>query len=108
MRVLQSPAEKCEHSLSDLQWTESRPPPTVLPCLRELGDSERCALLRSLAALGAVFVGSSHPLVTALRRAEQDDDALAEACALLEALPSLPKRHLLVTFLVVNDAGKPR
>src|ERR1700724_2980887 len=55
------------------------------PWLRALGDCERCAQLRSLAALAAVFVGSANPLVTALRRAEQDDSELARAFALLEA-----------------------
>jgi hypothetical protein len=39
------------------------------PWLRALGDCERCAQLRSLAALAAVFVGSANRLVTALRRA---------------------------------------
>src|SRR5580704_6616047 len=56
------------------------------PWLRALGDCERCVQLRSLAALAAVLVGSSNPLVTALRCAERDDDALARAYALLEAL----------------------
>jgi hypothetical protein len=68
------------------------------PWLRALGDCERCAQLRSLAALAAVFVGSANPLVTALRRAEQDDSELARAFALLEALPSIAKRRLLTTL----------
>jgi hypothetical protein len=76
------------------------------PWLRALGDCERCVQLRSLAALAAVLVGSSNPLVTALRCAERDDDALARAYALLEALPSLPKRRLLATYQAVEDAGK--
>lgn len=76
------------------------------PWLRELGDPERCAQLRrSLASLAALFVGSDNPLVTALRRAERDDGELARAFALLEALPSIPKRQLLTTYLVVEDAS---
>jgi hypothetical protein len=75
------------------------------PWLRELGDTERCAQLRSLAALAAVFVGSGNPLVAALRCAERDDVALARAHVLLEAMPSIPKRRLLATYLAVNDAG---
>jgi hypothetical protein len=78
------------------------------PWLRALGDCERCAQLRSLAALAAVFVGSANPLVTTLRRAERDDDALARAYTLLEALPSIPKRRLLSTYLAVDDAGRCR
>jgi hypothetical protein len=78
------------------------------PWLRALGDCERCAQLRSLAALAAVFVGSTNPLVTALRRAERDDDALARAYTLIEALPSIPKRRLLSTYLAVDDAGRCR
>jgi hypothetical protein len=66
------------------------------PWLRALGDCERCAQLRSLAALAAVFVGSGNPLVSVLRRAERDDE---------EALPSIPKRRLLATYGAVTDAG---
>jgi hypothetical protein len=78
------------------------------PWLRALGDCERCAQLRSLAALAAVFVGSANPLVTTLRRAERDDDALARAYTQLEALPSIPKCRLLSTYLAVDDAGRCR
>ena len=72
---------------------------------RELGDSERNAQLRSLAALAAVFVGNRNPLVTALRLAEEDDTELGRAYVLLEALPTLPKRRLLSTYLAVHEAG---
>jgi hypothetical protein len=75
------------------------------PWLRALGDCERCAQLRSLAALAAVYVGSSNLLVTVLRRAEQDDNELARAFALLEALPSIAKRRLLTTYQAVEDAS---
>jgi hypothetical protein len=78
------------------------------PWLRALGDCERCARLRSLAALAAVFVGSGNPLVTTLRRAERDDEELARAYSLLEALPSIPKRRLLATYGAVMDAGRCR
>ena len=78
------------------------------PWLRALGDCERCAQLQSLAALAAVFFGSANPLVTALRRAEHDDDALASAYMLLEAMPTLPKRRLLSAYLAVNDVGRCR
>jgi hypothetical protein len=78
------------------------------PWLRTVSDPEWCAQLRSLAALAAVFVGSANPLVTTLRRAERDDDALARAYTLLEALPSIPKRRLLSTYLAVDDAGRCR
>ena len=75
------------------------------PWLPNVGQVERCAQLRSLAALATVFLGCANPIVMALRRAEQDDAELARAYALLDALPSIPKRRLLSTFAAVNSAG---
>jgi hypothetical protein len=60
--------------------------------------TEKVAQLRSLAALSAAFLGSSHPLVDTLRKAEADNTAATEALQLLDALPSLTKRRLLSTF----------
>ena len=51
------------------------------PWLRALGDCERCAQLRSLAALAAVFVGSANPLVTTLPRAGARRAAVQHPCA---------------------------
>jgi hypothetical protein len=78
------------------------------PWLRELGDPEHCAQLRSLAELAAVFTGSGSTLVGAPRRAEQDDGALSCAYALFEGLPSVRKRRLLATYLAVEDSGASR
>jgi hypothetical protein len=80
-------------------------PGALGPWLREADDPERYAELRSLASLAAVFVGSNNPVVTALRRAEQDDTELGRAYALLEALPSIPKRRLLATYLAGHEAA---
>jgi hypothetical protein len=48
---------------------DAHPGKTLLPIRGAFGHCERCAQLRSLAALAAVFVGSANRLVTALRRA---------------------------------------
>ena len=63
---------------------------------------ERIAQLRSLAALAAVSVGSGHPLVAELRKAETDPDAAERALALLDGLPSLTRRRLISTFGTVT------
>jgi hypothetical protein len=66
---------------------------------------ERTAQLRLLAGVSAPHLGSGHPLVGALRQAEQDDAAMARALALLDAVPSLPRRKILATFGMVMGAN---
>jgi hypothetical protein len=72
--------------------------PAFGPWSPDVDPAERIAQLRSLAALGAVSVGSSHPLVAELRAAETNHAAAGRALALLDALPSLTRRRLLATF----------
>jgi hypothetical protein len=78
------------------------------PFIPGIVDVERIAELRSLAALCAVFCGSSHPLVAALRQAEADDAAAAQALELLNHIPSLTRRRLLSTFGAITWPAKPR
>ena len=63
-----------------------------------LDPTERVAQLRSLAALAATFCGSRHPLVRALRAAERDQEAAAEALVLIDRLPTLRRRQMLAVF----------
>ena len=62
---------------------------------------EKVAEFRALAMGAAVFLGSSHPLVAALRRAENDDAAAAEALELLDRTPTLARRKMLSVFSAV-------
>jgi hypothetical protein len=59
---------------------------------------EKIAQFRALGMGSAIFFGSGHPLVSALRRAENDEAAAAEALALLDATPTLTRRRLLSVF----------
>jgi hypothetical protein len=70
--------------------------------------AERKAQFRSLATSAAAFLGSGHPLVAALRRAENDDAAAAEALALLDTTPTLIRRRMLSVFGAVNYRRRPR
>jgi hypothetical protein len=72
------------------------------PWVVGIAPAERIAQLRALAALAAVFLGSAHPLVEMLRAAERDDDAAAQALALLDRVPSLTGRRMLATFCRVT------
>jgi hypothetical protein len=59
---------------------------------------ERGKQFRSLGTSAAAFLGSGHELVAALRRAENDEAAAAEALALIDTVPSLIRRKLLSLF----------
>jgi hypothetical protein len=71
---------------------------TFGPWRPELPATERIAQLRCLAGLAAVFRGSHYPLVAALRKAEHDAAALAQA----SGMPALVKLRLLSTFGAVT------
>ena len=73
-----------------------------------LDPAERRAQFRSLAALCAIYVGSSAQVVEALRRAETDAAAGDLALQQFEQLPSLTKRKILSTFGVVNYSRAAR
>jgi hypothetical protein len=74
----------------------------------DLSPIERAAQLRLLAGVAACFVGSANPVVTTLRRAEHDDDAKAQALALLNGIPSLTRRKIISTFGAVMWAPTRR
>jgi hypothetical protein len=79
------------------------------PWSPDLRDSvERKAQFRSLATSAAAFLGSGHELVAALRSAENDEAAAAEALALLDATPTLTRRKLLSLFGAVTWRRTPR
>jgi hypothetical protein len=67
-----------------------------------LDPIERRAQLRSLATLAAAFLGSSAPVVAALRAAERDEAAAAHALQLLNTVPALKRRRLLSVFGAVT------
>ena len=65
-------------------------------------EVERGKQLRSLQALAAVYLGSTSPLIAALREAEHDGNALVQAGALLDRVPSLTRRRMFSTFATVT------
>jgi hypothetical protein len=69
---------------------------------------ERKAQFRALASICACFVGCSHRVVVALRKAECDAGAASTARDLLEDLPARVKRNILSIFSAVNfdDANR--
>jgi hypothetical protein len=71
---------------------------TFGPWVAGIDPAEREKQFRSLAALAAVFLGSSHQLVAELRAAETDPEAAARALELIDAVPSLTRRRLLSVF----------
>jgi hypothetical protein len=72
-----------------------------------IGQPERAAQFRSLAALVAAFTGSSNPLVATLRTAEHDDAAAETALELLEDMPSRVKRNVLATWGAITYGRRP-
>jgi hypothetical protein len=86
----------------------SRLPGKFWPLSPDVTPVEKVAQLRALCALTAVFAGSGHPLIDMLRRAETDRDAAAEALAMFDQLPSLPRRHVISTFAAIMRPGRGR
>jgi len=48
--------------------------------------------------IAVLLLRSSHPLIPLLRRAERDDEALARALAMINALPTTVRRRLIATY----------
>jgi hypothetical protein len=66
------------------------------PWAKAIGDAERVACLRALAAFVQAAYGTTHPLFSALYWAESGEPEDLEALALeLERFPALDKRKLL-------------
>jgi hypothetical protein len=76
------------------------------PFRHGLAETERVAELRSIAALVAIYCGSSSPAVMALREAESDATASEAALAAVNAIPSLMRRRLLSVFGSVTWPSK--
>jgi hypothetical protein len=65
--------------------------------------------MRCLAGIAAVILGSSHPLVAALRDGESDPMRFTEAYQILEQqVPALTRRHILATYAAVTWPPKPK
>jgi hypothetical protein len=72
-------------------------------------EIERGKQLRSLIALTHTLFGLRHPLIVELRAAESGDPtALERAHALIEALPPLHRRRLLVSFSAITWPPRSR
>jgi hypothetical protein len=68
------------------------------PWVPEVDPGERVARFRTLAALCAAFVGSSHPVIAELRNAECDQAAADRALKKFNGLPALTRRRILSTW----------
>lgn len=76
------------------------PPQGWGPWATGLAPAERLARLRGLRALCHVLAGPhGAALADALKAAESDDGALVLAATELDRLPSLPRRHILRSYL---------
>jgi hypothetical protein len=69
--------------------------PTIQP-------EERGKQFRSLASIAHVILGPHHPLIGELRRAETDAIAFVKAQELVEKLPALTRRRMLLAFSAVT------
>jgi hypothetical protein len=78
-------------------------PPALLfgPWVPDISETERVAGFRALAALTAVFAGSGHVAVGALRRAESDASLSGAAQAAFDGLPALPRRKIISVYAAV-------
>jgi hypothetical protein len=81
-----------------LQRTVVMPSGLFGPWIPGIPEPDRRAGLRALAALSAVFAGSGHPVVAALRKAEAEPETAGEALALFDKLPTLRRRQVLATY----------
>jgi hypothetical protein len=77
------------------------------PWAPHVDPTERIAQLRCLGGLATILLGSGHQVVAALRRAEVDHEAAAQALELLEQLPSRMRRNMLATFGSVTWPKRP-
>jgi hypothetical protein len=62
---------------------------------------ERVAGPRAIAALTAVFAGSDHAAVAALRQAEADVGASDQALSEFDKLPALPRRKIISVYAAI-------
>jgi hypothetical protein len=81
---------------------------TFGPWVAELEPAERLARLRALRALAGVFCHRFPKFAEALRAAETDKAALAEALRLLDTLPAINRRRLLASYLPVIKTAAPQ
>jgi hypothetical protein len=77
--------------------------PPFGPFRQGIAEVERVAGLRGLTSLTAVFAGSSHPAVSALRRAEMDASASDAALAEFDKLAALPRRKIISVYAAIMD-----
>jgi hypothetical protein len=69
------------------------------PWAKAIGDAERVACLRTLAAFVQGLFGTSHPMFAALYWAESGDPAdLLEASLELDRMPSRDRRKVVGTY----------
>lgn len=73
------------------------------PWASGIGDAERCARFRSLAALAMVFAGGGHPLLGLCIAAEDNPAAAPMAWAALKSLAPLTKRRMLSAYCALAE-----
>jgi hypothetical protein len=77
----------------------TRPPSGAFgPWIADVEPGEERAQLRLVGGIAAAFIGSWHPLVATIRRAEDDACAKADTLRMLNVLPSLTRRRIVSVF----------
>jgi hypothetical protein len=59
---------------------------------------DRAGRVGRVCGIATLLLGSNHPLIAVLRAAERDDQALARALDLIDALPTLTRRKLIASY----------
>jgi hypothetical protein len=78
------------------------------PFTSGIGDAERAARCRALAALASVFSGpGAADLVARLRDLETDPAAAGPAMAALDAMPARDRRRALACYAALHRPGVP-
>jgi hypothetical protein len=85
-----------------------RTPGRFWPLAPDLAPVEQVAWLRALCALTAVFVGTNHPIIDLLRRAESDHAAAAEAVVAFDSLPTLRRRRIISVLAAIMRPRRAR
>lgn len=72
------------------------------PWSPDIDAAERKARVRSLRALALLLIGPTSPIVTELRAAEHDREALGRALVEVDRLGALPRRRLLAAYAALS------
>jgi hypothetical protein len=79
---------------------------TFGPWTTDIDPTERTARLRSLRAMALLMYRKHGDLITALKKAEREEDWLPRALDELNQIPTLHKRRLLCSYCSLFGSSK--